>query len=318
MGSGALGVQQQKEPQPTTTDYLGAEAPVAFSSQPALPVGTSGGAGGGTSTAPPTIAGSGVGAAPPADQMGAFGDLAGAALGDTITPGGDPGQASGGLGVATAGQGIPGLPGFSVGQDIFGVESPLDIGVNPLGVGLKSSDPRIQTAITLAGRAGLPMGANFLSLLNGIINSPVLSSVIGAMSMVGLPLTVINLIDTVARAFPNTMVSQQGRAAGMDLSELENMSPQEIAQLAFSTTNPAQMSWTDPSFQIARHEADTPQGVGASTSPTGQQGSIVAGPAGQPGSVTAGDTGGGTGSGGGGGGGGGGGVGGPGDTGEAP
>lgn len=289
---GAIGIDQQQQTDPqTTTDWLGNEAPVAFSSQPALPVAAPGGAGGGASTSTPTIGGSGVGVAP-APSEGGFGELAGAAMGEPITPGGDPGQASGGLGVATHGEGLPSasfdVGPFALTSDVLGniglnlnTDTPLDALVN---------NPATKS---IASRLGVPLSQNVLSLVGRIVSTPQLLSAFGAaMGVAGLPMTVISLIDMVARAFPNTMVSQQGRAANMDIAELEQMTPQQLAELAFATTNPAQMSWTDPSFQIARHAEDAPFGVGV-----------------EPGAGTGAPGTGGVGAGG---------VGGPGDSGQAP
>lgn len=231
---------QQDEQKAQTTDYLGAKAPIAFAAQPALPVGGPSGAGGGPSAAPPTIAGAGV-AAPAAQGSGAQQQEAGFEdLANLVFPGGDSGQ--GDVGGAPGGQG----PATSLGLPSTSFDfGPVGVSLSPLGAqaGIRSGNESVDKAVNPAlsaglRAAGLPTSVNFLSLLSGLINSPVLSAFAGAFGMMGLPFNAINLAHALASMSPTSTTTLQAALADPN-PESQITTEQAMALMSGNAIGPA-------------------------------------------------------------------------------
>lgn len=275
MPSGTLGIDPNQEQAPqTTTDYLGAPAPVAFSSQPALPVAAPGGAGGGASTSTPTIGGSGVGVAP-APSEGGFGELAGAAMGEPITPGGDPGDP--GPGTEGGPGGIPSISGtagpFGFNASPFGASvnaGPLGIGASPTGsinAGVRTGNAVIDSVLNTAiNMTGLPHGFNVGSLLAMLTNSSILGTIASAISAFGAPMAAAQLAHSIALGIPGSTVNMQAAMNENDphftAQEAAMMGKYGLAAFSGPTVGGSQPIGTlAPTFETA------PANVGQHTAP---------------------------------------------------
>lgn len=264
LGVATQGLEQEGE----STDYLGQKVPISFRGQPALP--TAGPVTPGA--APPTTAAGTVRAAPQPQLPGGgggettFADLAGVS-GGGVDPGGSESGGTPGPGVGTgiAGEGLPGLS-QTVGPEGRGAQ----VSLSPLGqlsVGVNTGNKDFDAVVNTLGRQaasfyGIPTSTNLVGLLGQIVGSPIMSTLGAALSFAGLPMTVINLVDIVARMFSGSVASTQASNAALDIEQLEAMTPQQIAQLAYSAQGPTAAGWTN-TFQLTNRPDDVAMGVGA-------------------------------------------------------
>jgi hypothetical protein len=215
-----LGLTQQQDQanQVTTTDIFGQKSPLSLAGQPALPQG--GPAAAGVSAAPPTKSGAGI--APQGPGPGGFGDLASGAL---------PEASGGGSGSTGPGEGSPtgigqatGVPSFSV----PGTGGHVNVGLTG-NVGINTGVPALDTVLNIAiGQGARAAGAttSIPQVLAMVTGNPVLGMVAGAMGMMGMPLTVVNLASMAASLNPNSIQNQLNA-----LQSNPNVTEQDFAHL---------------------------------------------------------------------------------------
>src|SRR5882672_4100026 len=193
----------------TVVDFLGRNAPLSFTGQPALPTGAPAP---GVSAAP--AGASGVGATPassvkkaPGLQGPDFGSFGGG-LSDFVGGGGIGGGEGSDVG-APGGQGPgSGTLGFSA---QFG---PLGLNIGPtgtVGVGGRTGNQFMDFALAQGlNFAHVPTSINIPSLIAGILGNPALASAFGLM---GLPFEAIAVANMIASMSPTSVVSLQAALA---------------------------------------------------------------------------------------------------------
>lgn len=217
-------------------DFLGRDAQLSFTGQPALPAGAPA-----PSPSAATPGASGVGATPASSVKSATESKPGQGVSgfDSSMLGGD-GSSAGGLGTEGGAGGLPGFSfnsgQFSFSGSPFGVSAqagPFGVGVGPSGsvsaglsTGNKTIDSVLNTALSMVG---LQTSVNPGALLSALMNSPVLGAIASTISALGAPMAAIQLAHNIALGIPGSTINMQAAQSEFDPTGIGMLTEEEAA-----------------------------------------------------------------------------------------